>query len=172
MKNFAHHPDLPQWQDKGARLTLLAGTHDGRTAPTRLYSPLLGLDIASDDATALRLALNPDFEYGILPLVGEAGIEGETVRADQFAYLGRGRDALQLTLSAGARLLVLGGEPFAEPVLMWWNFVGWTKASIARAQADWEQGARGEPGSARFGPVGDGRAPRLIPPPLPWGASE
>ena len=55
---------------------------------------------------------------------------------------------------------------------MWWNFVGWTKASIARAQADWEQGARGEPGSARFGPVGDGRAPRLIPPPLPWGASE
>ena len=52
--DFAHHPDLPCWQDNGARLTLLAGTHDGRTAPTRLYSPLLGLDIASDDATALR----------------------------------------------------------------------------------------------------------------------
>lgn len=170
--DFAHHPDLPCWQDNGARLTLLAGTHDGRTAPTRLYSPLLGLDIASDDATALRLPLNPDFEYGLLPLVGEAGIEGETFRADEFACLGRGRHELQLTLGAGTRLLLLGGEPFAEPVLMWWNFVGWTKATIAEAQADWEQGERGEPGSARFGPVGDGRAPRLTPPPLPWGASE
>ncbi|MFU2487879.1 pirin family protein [Thauera sp. WH-1] len=170
--DFAHHPDLPQWQENGARLTLLAGTHAGRTAPTRLYSPLLGLDIACDDATALHLALNPDFEYGMLPLVGEAGIENETVRADEFAYLGRGRDALHLTLSAGTRLLVLGGEPFAEPVLMWWNFVGWTKATIAEAQAEWERGEQGEPRSARFGPVGDGQAPRLMPPPLPWRVTE
>lgn len=103
--------------------------------------------------------------------MGEAGIEGETVRADEFAYLGCGRHELLLTLGAGTRLLVLGGEPCAEPVLMWWNFVGWSKATIARAQAEWEQGEQGEPGTARFGAVGDGQAPRLMPPPLPWRAA-
>lgn len=160
--DFAHYPELPQWQDDGARMTLLAGTHAGRTAPTRLYSPLLGLDIASDDASSLRLALDADFEYGLLPLVGEAKVDGESVGADEFAYLGRGRQTLELALSAGTRLLLLGGEPFAEPVLMWWNFVGSTKAAIAMAQADWEQHR------PRFGPVGDGQAPRLVAPPLPW----
>ena len=105
-------------------------------------------------------------------LVGEVGIEGETFHADEFAYLGCERHELQLTLGEGTRLLLLGGEPFAEPVLMWWNFVGWSKASIARAQADWEQGEQGEARNPRFGPVGDGQAPRLIPPPLPWRVSE
>jgi len=47
-------------------------------------------------------------------------------------------------------------------VLMWWNFVGFTQAAIAEAQRQWESG------DPRFGPVGDGSAPRLVAPPLPW----
>jgi len=160
--DFANYPDLPHWREGAARLTLLAGTYGQKTAPTRLYSPLLGLDIASDEATALKLALDPDFEYGLLPLVGEAGIDGEIFRADEFAYLGQGRRELNVALSAGTRGLLLGGQPFAQPVLMWWNFVGFSKATIAEAQRQWEEN------DPRFGPIGDGRAPRLVAPPLPW----
>lgn len=159
---FAHHPDLPTWQEQGALLTLLAGNHDGRAAPTSLHSPLVGLDIASVSAIGLDLELRPDFEYGLLPLMGEVTIDDETFPADDFAYLGTGRERLRLNLSAGSKALLLGGLPFVEPVLMWWNFVGYSKAAIAEAQRQWE---RGDP---RFGPVGDGRAPRLAPPPLPW----
>lgn len=160
--DFANYSDLPQWQDGTARLTLLAGTYGQKTAPTRLYSPLLGLDIASDEATTLNFALDPTFEYGLLPLVGELAIAGESFLADEFAYLGQGRSELSIALSAGAKMLLLGGQPFAQPVLMWWNFVGFSKAAIAAAQGQWEQG------DPRFGPVGDGLAPRLMPPPLPW----
>ena len=45
---------------------------------------------------------------------------------------------------------------------MWWNFVGFSRADIAQAQAAWERG------DERFGAVGDGRARRLVAPPLPW----
>lgn len=159
---FAHHPDLPQWQQDGARLTLLAGTHDGRTAPTRVHSPLLGLDIDSAAPASIDLALDPAFEYGLLPLVGEVGIGNERFPADEFAYLGPGRSSLRLDLAARSKVLLLGGVPFAQPVVMWWNFVGSTRAGIAEAQRQWENG------DARFGPVGDGSAPRLSPPPLPW----
>ncbi|UXY16041.1 hypothetical protein N8I74_03190 [Chitiniphilus purpureus] len=160
--DFAHHPVLPRWREHGAQLTLLAGSHGGHVAPTRLYSPLLGLDIAADTDTTVTLALDPGFEYGLLPLLGQAALDGDIVKADEFAYLAPGRAQLQLALRAGDRALLLGGRPFAQPVLMWWNFVGFSKAALAKAQRQWEQG------DPRFGPVGDGGAARLMPPPLPW----
>lgn len=159
---FAHHPDLPQWQENGARLTLLAGSFARRSAPAKVHSPLVGLDIASDSGTTVNLPLLPSFEYGLLPLQGNVLIDGETFQADQFAYLGAGRKALTFALSSGSKVVLLGGEPFAQPVLMWWNFVAFSKAAIVEAQRQWESG------DPRFAPVGDGRSPRLMPPPVPW----
>ena len=160
--DFAHHPTLPQWQTQGATVTLLAGDYGAHSAPTQLHSPLLGLDIASPAATTIALDLRPDFEYALLPLTGSLRLDDESVPADELAYLGHGRDKLRLGLAADSKILLLGGQPFAEPVLMWWNFVGYDKATIAAAQHQWEAG------DARFGAVGDGRAPRLAAPPLPW----
>jgi redox-sensitive bicupin YhaK (pirin superfamily) len=159
---FDHYAELPRWREGSAELTLLAGRYGERTAAARIHSPLVGIDIACDSPSELTLQLDPGFEYGLMPLVGDATIDGETIRADELAYLGKGRSDLQLALSAGARVLFLGGEPFEAPVLMWWNFVGFSKADIALAQTEWEQGA------ARFGTIGDGQAPRLVAPPLPW----
>lgn len=160
--DFAHHPQLPQWQTNGATLTLLAGEYAHQSAPARLHSPLLGIDIANTTATEVDLDLRPDFEYALLPLTGSVCLGGERFAADEFAYLGRGLDNLHLDLAPDSKVLLLGGEPFAEPVLMWWNFVGFDKAAIAMAQHQWETG------DARFGPVGSGQAPRLSAPPLPW----
>ncbi|MCB4361506.1 pirin family protein [Quatrionicoccus australiensis] len=160
--DFAHHPELPQWSSDGTTLTLLAGNYAGHAAPTQLYSPLLGLDIASATTAAVDLDLRADFEYALLPLTGSVSLDSENFRADEFAYLGHGRETLRLELAADSKVLLLGGEPFAEPVLMWWNFVGFDKATIAAAQRQWESG------DARFGVVGDGLAPRLKAPPLPW----
>jgi len=160
--DFAHYPDLPQWPAGGAQLTLLAGTYGERSAPTRLYSPLFGLDIHCQTTTELDLTLDPEFEYGLLPLAGEVSIGDEVFGADEFAYLGRGQDRLCLKLASGSKVLLLGGKPFEQPVLMWWNFVGFSKAAIAEAQRQWESG------DPRFGLVGDNSAPRLVAPRLPW----
>ena len=65
-------------------LTLLAGHFAGRAAPTRLHSPLVGIDIGSPRAATLALPLDPAFEYGLLPLEGNVTIEGET-----FGQIGR-----------------------------------------------------------------------------------
>lgn len=160
--DFAHHPDLPQWQQNGATLTLLAGEYAGRNAPSRLHSPLLGLDIASQSVATVNLNLRPNFEYALLPLSGSMRLGDEHFAMDELAYLGSGLHALSLELAADSKLLLLGGEPFAQPVLMWWNFVGFDKAAIAAAQRQWESG------DARFGPVGEGTAPRMQAPALPW----
>ena len=135
---------------------------DGRRAPTLAFSPLVGVDIFSRGQSNLQLSLREDFEYGVLPLVGELGIEGESVPVNELAYLGRGREAVTLSLPAGGRAILIGGEPLDEEILIWWNFVGHSKAEIAEAQRDWEAGAE------RFGSITDYDGEALMPPPLPW----
>ena len=159
---FELYPQLPRWERNACAFTLLAGRFEGRQAPTRLYSPLLGLELHSPAGASLELPLESAFEYGILPLEGTLRIGAETFAADQLAYLGRGRASLALELAPGSRALLLGGEPFAEEILIWWNFVGHSRAQIAEAQRDWEAG------SPRFGGVPAYDGTPLVAPPLPW----
>lgn len=159
---FEHYPELPSWDEAGCTITLLAGSFAGRQMPANFHSPLVGIDLASKSGGRVDLPLEPEFEYGILPLEGSIGIAGESFASNEFAYLGRGRQQLALDVAGGSRLLLLGGSPCGEPVLMWWNFVGLSKDEIARAQREWEAG------SERFGRVAGDGGRRLVAPPLPW----
>ncbi|WP_234083749.1 pirin family protein [Azonexus sp. R2A61] len=129
--DFVHYPELPSWRADGAEFTLLAGDYLGKRAPTRIHTPLLGLDIAASADVTVDLPLRPEFEYGLLPLIGRIVAAGESLGDDEFLYLEPGHDRLQLKLPAGGKLLLLGGEPFAAPIQMWWNFVAGDRASIA-----------------------------------------
>ena len=162
---FEHFPELPRWEHDGCVITLLAGSFAGRTMAARFHTPLVGLDLHSPAGAHCALPLDPAFEYGILLLEGEMRFGDERFVADEFAWLGSGAGSIAIDLAAGSRLLLLGGEPFGEPVLMWWNFVGHDRPAIIAAQREWEAG------SPRFGPVaGGGR--RLAAPPLPWSEAE
>ena len=59
--------------------------------------------------------------------------------------------------------MLLGGEPFGEPVIMWWNFIGRTHQEITGFREEWAAG------SERFGHVQGhiGPVPRLPAPPMP-----
>ncbi|SDL24383.1 hypothetical protein SAMN05661010_01188 [Modicisalibacter muralis] len=159
---FDHYPELPQWREQGVELTLLTGEFAGQRAPTLAFSPLVGLDLRSPSAGSLQLPLREDFEYGLLSLEGELEIEGERFATNELAYLGRGRSDVTLELPAGGRAILVGGEPLGEEILIWWNFVGHSKAEIMEAQRDWEAG------SERFGSIPQYEGERLMPPPLPW----
>jgi redox-sensitive bicupin YhaK (pirin superfamily) len=157
---FEHYPDLPIIDRDGFRITLLAGDMLGARAPARVYSPLVGVDLTTNAAARTQLPLQSTFEYGVLVLEGTAEIEGEILDADTLLYLGSGREQLHITTSQGARLLLIGGEPFAEEILLWWNFVARTQAEISAATEAWNHGNT-------FGEVRDYDGERLTAPPLP-----
>jgi redox-sensitive bicupin YhaK (pirin superfamily) len=158
---FEHHPDLPVVRRDGVTVTVLLGEALGERSPGRIFSPLVGLDLATGEKTTASVPLEAGFEYGALVLEGEASVEGAALAIGTFLYLGCGRTALCLTTAAPARVLVIGGTPFGEEVLLWWNFVARTRAEIAAARSEWETG-RG------FGEVRGYPGPRLAAPPLPW----
>ena len=48
------------------------------------------------------------------------------------------------TSRSDGRLLLIGGPPFPEKILMWWNFVARAPQEIADARTDWEEWRFGE----------------------------
>ena len=160
--HFQHHPSLPSWQEQAIEFTLLVGEFADRTAPTQVHSPLVGVNMRATVGARAVLALNPGFEYGILPLQGRIRIGAEWFDSDDFAFLGQDLTELPLEMEENARVLLVGGEPFATPITMWWNFVGPSRQYVTQAQADWDAA------SHRFGPVAGGEERRLAAPPIPW----
>ncbi len=161
---FDHHPDLPMWSEHGLQITVLVGAFSGRTAPGRIYSPLVGLELLSQRGGATRLSLDPKFEYGILPLEGMLVINGQTFASNELAYLAHGLDKVDLQCAAGSRALLLGGAPFTEEVHLWWNFVAHEKSDIVKALNAWNDNDL-----QRFGKVEGFEGERLSAPELPLG---
>jgi redox-sensitive bicupin YhaK (pirin superfamily) len=133
---FEHHAELPRIQIGQAEATILVGAFDGRTSPARADTPLVGVDAVLRAGTS-QWPLEARFEHALLVLEGAIDVEGQAVEAGHLAYLGLGRQALTLRTSRSARLLLLGGEPFDEPILMWWNFVARSRAEVEAATRAW-----------------------------------
>ncbi|WP_203925716.1 pirin family protein [Virgisporangium ochraceum] len=148
---FDHYPTMPVFTDGGATVTVVVGSLAGLDSPAVAFSPLLGAEIVLDPGASVRLPLDPAFEYGAVSMAGAADILGDDLKPGSLLYLDRGRSSLVVRSEGGARLFLLGGEPFDEPLVMWWNFVGRTHEEIAEARADWERSRREVGG--RFGTV-------------------
>ncbi|WP_080406378.1 pirin family protein [Burkholderia ubonensis] len=157
---FENYRNLPVHRDGGFTITVLAGAAFDRVSPAQVYSPLVGLDFASDGAARLAMPLDPAFEYAVFALTGDVAVDGAALEPNVLLYLGAGRDRLELTTEAAARFIVLGGAPFEEDLLIWWNFVARSPAEMVAAADAWNA-QRG------FGDVQGETAPRMEAPALP-----
>jgi quercetin 2,3-dioxygenase len=158
---FEHHATLPRVELGNAKATVLVGSFAGAVPSARRDTELVGADMALGPGTG-AWPLQPSFEHALVVLDGEALVDEQVVRPGQLAYLGAGRGELVLSAAEPARVLLLGGEPFSEPVLMWWNFVVRSRDELDRAYRQWESG------HPRFGRL---RSPLArIPAPKPFWA--
>ena len=137
---FQNHPELPVIEQGGFRATVLAGTALGQTSPATVYTPLVGIDLAAEGAARTTLPLQADFEYAALVLRGAATVGGAALAPGEWLYFAPGRDALDVQCEAVTQLLLLGGVPFGEDILIWWNFVARTQAEMQTALDDWNAG--------------------------------
>ncbi len=160
--HFEHHADLPTWSDGPMRATVLLGTIDGASSPARTYSPVVGAELRLSASSRGRVPLDAGFEHAVLLLAGSATADGVPLDAGSLLYLGGSRTELALTADSAATVLLLGGAPFEEDLLMWWNFVGRSHDEITQARAEWAAGP-----NARFGSVIGHNGERLAAPALP-----
>jgi quercetin 2,3-dioxygenase len=135
---FEHHaPDPVAGEGWTARVFL--GSLLGSTSPVETHTALLGAEILLSAGTTLRLDVDEAFEHGLLVDTGLVSLDGQEVKAAELAYAAPGRDCLELTAYDDARVLLLGGEPFAESIVMWWNFVGRSHDEIVQFRSEWQE---------------------------------
>lgn len=165
---FEHHADLPVAQvpalhGADASVTVVMGRFAGTRSPATTHTPLVGAQVTLAAGSVVDLPLESAWEYGIAHIAGEVAVAtGDVPLPDRgLLYLGDGRTEVRISAHSDATVFLLGGEPFTENLLMWWNFVGRTHEEIVTARADWEAHA------ARFGEVPGHDGVRIPAPPLP-----
>lgn len=141
--HFEHHADLPRVTGgRGLDATVILGTLDDTTSPGTTYTPLMGADLTLAEGATARLPVDPDFEYAVLTMSGTTEVDGVRLDPASMLYLGCGRTELPLRADTDASLVLLGGEPFDEKLVMFWNFIGRSNDDIAQARSDWMTGDR------------------------------
>jgi redox-sensitive bicupin YhaK (pirin superfamily) len=157
---FDHYAELPVAAIGAVRAAVLMGELGGVRSPATAHTRMVGADVVARHDGDADLPLDPSFEHALVLIDGHAALGDRVLEPATLYYLGTGRAGLRLTARAGSRLVLLGGEPFGEHVLMWWNFVARTPDEIAEARNDWEQGSR------RFGSVPAYVGARIPAPPV------
>lgn len=160
---FVLHEPAPFLKVGGVLAQVFVGELGGVAASARAYTPLVGAELTPHGTGPGRLPLDASFEHALVPLAGSVTVEGATADAGQAMYLGVDRRALDLEMAPDSRVLLLGGAPFEEKIVMWWNLVARTHEEVERAREQWNAG-----GDARFGEVTQYPTDeRLAAPPLP-----
>lgn len=179
---FAHHVPEPV-TGAGWTVRVFLGTLLGEASPVPTYTPLLGAEVLLEPGTSLTVPVDPTFEHGVLVDSGAVvlatdGGPATPVAKDHLAYTPPG--ASTLTLEAGeawTRLLLLGGPPFGESIVMWWNFIGRSHEDVVAYRDAWQAAISDESGAvvpdsqlvadSRFGVVVGDHLPPIPAPPLP-----
>jgi redox-sensitive bicupin YhaK (pirin superfamily) len=150
---------VPISETPGTRVRVFAGMLDGTTSASPHYSEIVGTDIEVDAGHSRELPLDGRYEHAVLVLSGDCSLDGQALEGRVLYYLGTSRSRVEFSSRGGARFLLIGGPPFPETILMWWNFVARTAEEIATAREDWES-------HRRFGEVKAYVGPRLSAPSL------
>lgn len=163
-RGFEHYVPAPRAYE-GATLRVFIGELEGERSPVHTFTPLLGAQVDLEPKAELTLEVDREFEHGVLLDHGDVAVGDAALDVADLAFQAAGADRLHLANRGDepARLVLLGGPPFPEELIMWWNFLGRSHDDIASYRRQWEDG------DDRFGAVQGyrGAVTRLPAPPLP-----
>lgn len=172
---FDHHVPQPV-RGPGWEARVLVGSLLGSTSPVPTHTPLVGAEIMLAPGATLRVPLLAEYEHGILLDLGAVEVDSRPVAPAELAYLPPGAEWVEIRAVEESRLMLLGGTPFGEPIVMWWNFIGRSHEEVVAARQAWQDQVVAEGGvvadgqsvrPGRFGVVAGEDLPPLPAPELP-----
>ena len=147
---FEHHvPEVVEVAE-GVRAQVFVGALFGSVSRVRVETPMVGAEVVLEGGASVLLPVPDGFEVAVLVDTGSVTMGDTGLARGELGVVGAARHPGGVSVTAGAegaRVLVLGGEPFGEEVVMWWNFIGRSNDDVVAAREAWA--AR----NGRFGSV-------------------
>lgn len=160
----------------GASARVFIGELLGSASPVDTRTPdLLGAEILLDPGAQLTLTVRRDFEHAVLAENAQVTVNGTRTPHRSLAYVPVGADTIEVVAGdEAARLILLGGVPLGEQIVMWWNFVGRSHDEIVEFRRRYQSELGFEPADALdtgkpplFGEFPPGTPAPLPAPPAP-----
>ncbi|WP_445190745.1 pirin family protein [Sphingomonas sp. Tas61C01] len=130
--------DLPMLEAEGVTARIIMGSLWGRTAPTTTYAGTIYADIVLEPGASMPIDAAAD-ERAVYLAMGEATLEGVPLEP-MVLYVLRPGIAATLRSATGGRAMLCGGDAFATPRHVWWNFVSSSRDRINEAKRAWMAG--------------------------------
>ncbi len=164
---FEHYTPDPVRLD-GWEARVFLGSLLGSTSPIRTHTPLVGAEFVLTGGSEIEIPVVASYEFGVLLDTGAVDVNGSAVAKDELGYVPDGKKSLVIGAREDSRLLLLGGPPFGEQIVMWWNFIGRSHDEVVAYRQEWMATVHGEP-SGRFALPADDPHDPLPAPAVPNG---
>lgn len=139
---FEHYAP-PEIKSAGWRARVFLGELFGSRSPVQTHTPLLGVELHIETGAELSIQVDSSYEHGILVDSGDLSVDGDPVARGELAYLPKGAFSISLLATSKTRLMLLGGPPFGEQLVMWWNFVARSHDEVVDFWHAWQEEALG-----------------------------
>ena len=136
-RQFEHYVPEP-FEYQGGIARILVGRFGGQASEVQSFSELLGVELSFIEPGVVELEVDPSFEHGILVGTGGVNVEGIQVDRSDLVFLPTGRQKIRLEILPNTRVMLLGGVPFGEKIVMWWNFIGRDHDEILQYRERWQ----------------------------------
>lgn len=172
---FEHYAPTPV-RGAGWEARVFLGSLLGETSPVPTSTPLLGAEVLLEAGARLRLDVDAGFEHAVLVDTGAVTVDAAEVARGELGCTTPGSSTLEIAAAEDSRVLVLGGPPFGEQIMMWWNFVGRSHDEIVAFRDEWQRQIATEArvladpqevAAGRFGVVAGAHLPPIPAPELP-----
>ena len=128
----------------GGSLRVIAGEFLGTKGPAKTFSPVNLYDLRLKAGHRIELSLPEGFNSSLFVLHGEVVLNGaEGVREVEIALLNQKGERLSVEAKQDATILVLSGQPIAEPIARYGPFVMNTRDELIQAAQDYQAGKMG-----------------------------
>lgn len=127
--------DLPLVESDGVSARVIMGSLWGATSPVTQHAGTIYADLLMNAGATIPIDAEAD-ERAILVALGSASLDGERLETHSLYILKPGQ-SMTLRAETDARVMLLGGEAFATPRHVWWNFVSSSRDRINQAKDDW-----------------------------------
>ncbi|CEN36124.1 pirin family protein [Capnocytophaga cynodegmi] len=137
--------DIPKVPITDGEVAVIAGEYNGVKGAASTFSPIHMYNVRLQRGGKTTLSFPKHYTTTLVTVEGSIRVnEQEEVAADHFVLFKNDGENFTLEATSDALILVLSGEPIAEPIAAYGPFVMNTRQELIQAFQDFEQGKFGE----------------------------
>lgn len=137
-------PEIELAENAG-HLRVLLGSHAGETSPVPTYTDQVLLHVVLKPGAQFEYSSNTLREHAVYPAKGHFDINGESITTPDTVFFDVGTDRITVrnTGTEASDLMILGGEPYSDPIVFGGPFVMNSETEIQEAFAEFQAGKFG-----------------------------